>query len=900
MATFVDDGKGRVSTGDGFVGASRGIKAPDVKASVKGGSFIGDAGKDIADLITMGANTTDKYFQNEMDVTIEDVQANVAENYGVNAAVDIMEKPDGTPEMDRAVTKISRMKTAMEQGLLPKSTYDAQVLAMTKSARASYGRGHRAIFDRKLEDATGVSQNSLRKNLMSELSDLSTDASDRSKEWNRALQSNGEFLPPSDVALMQSDYAAFKAKYPSAESLTVAATPMRSQYQRLQNTQKVLDVNKAEKNLSVEQLETTVGNGVSSIINGVLFQTAGSLPGGQDFIKLVETNVKNPNPENTKQLQAMIPQLRAKYMNDITQYVMSNTAGTSMTVESKQKLIEQSAKTFDLFVSPATENNYGGLFLLKNMYEANKSGAELEFSNTELGQMLLAYQAAGPYIANSAFESLRNINPELFVKTTKAMLAGKHPKDIFTETTYNTQDSFAVHSSYLSGIKKAAGEGNAQAAQELTTKMFGQGTEDYISRFSKPEARTRLWQSFVDPEFQKALKSGSGITYETFGNYVQKEFFNTARKDLGALDDLQQGQTRAIYAYNAEMGRFVVSMPDPVSNKGNAGYNGAVAAARPYVDALNAGLTVVDPVLDHKKIDKNAYMQNLSSVTGGKKIPGMMKAGVLSAEEIAATDLEQGNQVSADAGTRVEMKEMMDLYNKTEDPALKKLLKDEIFNLSTGTESTEPAQVKRNGQSNLGGPVDVTKVAQSPAATEIIDLLTGAPSFIEALKSGDAATIAAAVASVIPFPGAKVGKAGKAIEKVVEKAGEVIEPITLEAKRIAKELEQKPVRDAQALKDMEASGNLTRQSFERMDNLSFDDMMKYEGELRSGASNRKVTLPKAGSSKKDWSDTDKLGVKSLKDKLDRLLVASSEGGNNAEEIAKISRYLRKLDLEVVK
>lgn len=60
--------------------------------------------------------------------------------------------------------------------------------------------------------------------------------------------------------------------------------------------------------------------------------------------------------------------------------------------------------------------------------------------------------------------------------------------------------------------------------------------------------------------------------------------------------------------------------------------------------------------------------------------------------------VKQEKQISPDTGNQTEMKELMELFNTTEDEELKTILKNEIFSITTGTESTDPATVKKGAK----------------------------------------------------------------------------------------------------------------------------------------------------------------------------------------------------------
>lgn len=144
------------------------------------------------------------------------------------------------------------------------------------------------------------------------------------------------------------------------------------------------------------------------------------------------------------------------------------------------------------------------------------------------------------------------------------------------------------------------------------------------------------------------------------------------------------------------------------------------------------------------------------------------------------------NQPNAFQASGQELKELYDQAIKAkDDPELRKVIMDHIKSLTDSLPNTEGAPTgpqssfQPRGNPAPGVPTD----EQQSQAREVIDAITGLPSFMDAVKNGDAAGAALAAATILPFPGGKVAKAGK---KIAEGGAKIIDNVTIEARRAAK------------------------------------------------------------------------------------------------------------------
>ncbi len=187
--------------------------------------------------------------------------------------------------------------------------------------------------------------------------------------------------------------------------------------------------------------------------------------------------------------------------------------------------------------------------------------------------------------------------------------------------------------------------------------------------------------------------------------------------------------------------------------------------------------------------EPNQFFQNLdfnrrSNLGGpdtGDNVPSFGGPGF--AQAVNTQDQPNAFQASGQ-----ELKELYDQAIKAkDDPELRKVIMDHIKSLTDSLPNTEGAPTgpqssfQPRGNPAPGVPTD----EQQRQARDAIDMLTGIPSFIEAVQKGDAAGAALAAATILPFPGGKVAKAG---EKIAEGGAKLIDRTTVEARRAEKGL----------------------------------------------------------------------------------------------------------------
>lgn len=149
--------------------------------------------------------------------------------------------------------------------------------------------------------------------------------------------------------------------------------------------------------------------------------------------------------------------------------------------------------------------------------------------------------------------------------------------------------------------------------------------------------------------------------------------------------------------------------------------------------------------------------------TGGDSLPALGGPGFAHA-------VNTRNQPNAFQASGQELKELYDAAAKAkDDPELRAIIMQHIKSITKDLPNTDGAPKLQSSFQPRGNPAPGTPTdAQAAVGKNVIDTITGIPSFIDAVKSGDPKEIAKqaamAMATIIPFPG------GKAV-KILNEAG---------------------------------------------------------------------------------------------------------------------------------
>jgi hypothetical protein len=146
--------------------------------------------------------------------------------------------------------------------------------------------------------------------------------------------------------------------------------------------------------------------------------------------------------------------------------------------------------------------------------------------------------------------------------------------------------------------------------------------------------------------------------------------------------------------------------------------------------------------------------------------------------------------VEARQGLLQDIKEMTSLYNSTEEPGQKAEFKKDLDSLMQEYRTMRQPPVPGSsdvGFKPRGNPVAVNTPETQAQGKEGLDVLTGIPSLVDALKSGNPKEIAKqvvmAAATVIPFP---AGKVAKGVSEAVEGGAKILDMTATKAATIDK------------------------------------------------------------------------------------------------------------------
>ncbi len=386
--------------------------------------------------------------------------------------------------------------------------------------------------------------------------------------------------------------------------------------------------------------------------------------------------------------------------------------------------------------------------------------------------------------------------------------------------------------------------------QKSVRTLYGADNYQFVSGLPDKD-KAAMYGNLYSPQRTKSMErirdNGDINSWNMYVTSAKRMFGSTFRQ---AAMSMQQGsfdpsRYRVVFNANTHQFEFDQTMSQ-FAPRGQA----VAVPSHPEVDIINSGLKTIVPIIESNGQDVNKFLtqqfqeSNMTGPPGGWRQSDNLWAqlgGSYFATQ-QAVDLQNGrsnlggpgisdggntqniqslqDQMDARTGILKEISEFNNLISKTEDPQLRSTYMqhvDELLqdyknaksNPASGTSnefedsgrqqnSRVPSQVgpapaivsptfgglNPRGAPNAGTPTD----QQSSDARDMIDTLTGIPSFMEAVQRGDIAGAALAAATILPFPGGKAVKAGEEIAKAV-KAGDVVSSTTLEGRRIANEMD---------------------------------------------------------------------------------------------------------------
>lgn len=978
------------SNAPSFLNYSRGVDNNTLRTLFQG---IGEA-------VDSGIKAVDRGFT---QMVKDEVRASVEQT---DASMGIVSNPRASgfdPMPEELANDINKLKTRRESmlaGRLSSEHYYAQLHAQSKKIRHRWGgadgaSGYTEQIDDAFKELIGTTPaNALRREMFAAQESAAREAAaNRNSDQNFIDQiiKNGS-VPPAFVDTIAVPGNVDNPEYMYALKSSVAAREAeRNMYEvsslKFENELKRGNVNK-------EALGSHYAKGLAMKVDdlvsrGVNYQRLQTMAAAAQKAAL---EGKSITPEAKQQIQA----LTGVVLNEVETIIAKERS----TFNGFEHIRDDAGKIEDLIRNPVkqiaqgfADENYGvlksgalNLKILRDDAEFNLLSSSKRVQTQDAARRIYGDVAFGMLIQDVGVKEFFSPTTEFYTNAALADATLREGKDLnanitdlVSEIKRNPETAPEAGKAVNTILSKIPGiirneDIDENMRLEMARKAYHPNNKALWSNLAA-DKRAKVYRDLVNPENYNAVKKLAMRDPSLLTNYettVIDFAYSTSREPINTLNSVSTSISDKIVRYDEANNQVVVDTVTPPAVGGslstftqtaiNRVNSTGVSSAQ---DDVNMLLKSFEPIWTAKGIPKEKWPLEARAIlrtfgltldkTGSNLFENIIgvqpqqpsRLGGPTSEDFSTLssdiDLQQGRQISAAAGTNVEVKELMDNFNSTEDPELRALFKQQLFNLLSidpSTLGTTPAPVGRGGdRMNMGSPITNPAIANNPAVKEVVDLLTGVPSFIEAIKSGDPTEIALAVASVIPFPGAKVAKGAKKAGEVV---GEVLDPIVLEARRVAKEAadarkpgakrawaEDKDVlgeweRDVrnvaeedrirlqeEALKKMEETGNLRRRTIKRAESLEVDDLLKYNNkdvQLVGGSQLGDIDIPKASKDKKDWTKAEQNGVEYIKERL-AIMYRSKEAFEEAtkstapkkilDDISKMEKFLRKLDLKVV-
>ena len=311
--------------------------------------------------------------------------------------------------------------------------------------------------------------------------------------------------------------------------------------------------------------------------------------------------------------------------------------------------------------------------------------------------------------------------------------------------------------------------------------MFDKMNQDSVTDINNIITSSNTQQVVIDPENPNHLKL---INQDNPNSTLLGGIFDSFRGGSDAIENWNQGIDALIPLWK-EAGIDPAQATQAIMER--AGINLGAQHTGNFIDNTINSVVGKEKGPNIQQIDENGNYVGPAKLGG----PNQNTNGELPAfgGPGFAQAVNTRNQPNAFQASGQELKELYDQAIKAkDDPELRKVIMDHIKSLTDSLPNTEGAPTgpqssfQPRGNPAPGVPTD----AQQSQAREVIDAITGLPSFMDAVKKGDAAGAALAAATILPFPAGKAAKAGEAI---AEGGAKVISNVAREARGAAKELD---------------------------------------------------------------------------------------------------------------
>lgn len=758
--------------------------------------------------------------------------------------------------LEDSAKNLQRVNQAYQTGAISKTTFDIKVASMASDLRAQYGSPYlRDYIDKKVQDVTGVDpQNQVRRDIFAAVE----------KNKDSALEESKKKIS------LATDLAKDGVSVPGWENMsltelinnTAVSQKYLDQHKRFQAAS---DDDKTKQTLADDDHIRAAQGGLTGVVIQNFNNIHSNLGKTKAEIDSAIGQMTTMTGEKKALLVAKTNQWADQVMATARAWVVKNYTAGNLTKEKSDQILQPTQMLLDNYRQAVVSGNSEYLKDITDRLTAMKTNDDIKFmdvpgvraagaANRVLGNL------AGAAAMESWLPQITKAADRIFARDELYQVYGTSNGLSLSDSYQHLKDKGVKDQKAFTSLTGTAGDmlDNPQSPPDQIEKsvrfLYGADNYQFIARlpdYQKAQAYSMLYSPQRTKSMERIRDAGDINSWNAYVTSAKRMFGPTFRQSAMSMQQNSIDPNSYRVTYNANTHQFQF---DPTLDKFNPRGNPIAVPSHPEIKQINQGLKVIAPVLEANGQNVDEYLQRQFEESGMTGPPGgwrqsdnpwqqmggaffdtaaavKMQSG---ASKLGGPGSEQGQpqgsegnpndrQVSGEdeASRRAQLKDLTDAFNKTEDPEVRAMLKQEMKSLQKGPEPSPTfGGPNPRGAPNAGTPTD----EQQLQGRDAIDMLTGIPSFMEAVQRGDAAGAALAAATILPFP---AGKAAKAGEKLAEGGAKIIDNVTREARGVEKGMAAQSAREASVVKELQSID---------VSKLSDEGLQAVEDQLRTSLS----------------------------------------------------------------
>lgn len=734
------------------------------------------------------------------------------------------------PEAGQEFERLAKYKTGVKVGRLSDSYYRSQLDVVSKKLRRSYP-GYEDEIDNRLQELTGsVPANKLLADLQAEASAINS-----SKASNKALTYWQEHVDNGDIDPRTQPFESFNG---DVQAIAVAAAPkiqtrttLALNSQIYANAKSGDEVDKITANRAAEvDSNLLLRDALSDITTGL----------GKKKDELIR-NIASLDPKvrwDEKDIQALevgAKQFEAAIRTKLSAHYNTPddngvTRASILGQDSVNKIIEARVQDATNFMSDIRDKNTGKIIHNESLNVVHKEGDQARLLED---QALRRAATINTLFGNPFGNIWMSENPEIMGRpglivnnVTGGVLTGEYSsvdeavkkstdpkatakereiagKEIFTKFHQLMTDPTTPADAKSRLIRAAYGDNNVgfiTNSPQNFSKWTDMKTLQEVYKFSKESGQPELWNK----TYEWTLKTGTILLRNqsmALKNMVTSDRYGTVSYNpkTNQFDYVPTGNQAPIEGQGA-LARFADGVAGQYITSPIA--RNAVTNTNITINNMRKVFEVADPATAES--NTNTWVSNLVSNLGPNfnrpkdpqtGLQGMFYAykeamdSILPKPEVPLFQIDDAGRIQLNITTGPNGELIRRPTPNSNTIEEQRLRGSQGTNAAPGGEANDQLQGNNNMVDTGRGFASSVPDLSPENLTQVADTLTGIPSFMEAINSGDPKEIAKqaaiAIGTLLPFPGGRV--AAKLGGKVIEGTGAKV--TSLEGARVAKELD---------------------------------------------------------------------------------------------------------------